>query len=96
MERTIYEIDVSLSRALDLRDRAVLRKLGVTREDLEDPLFVQCQEVGGAVAWLDADGLFVPSARNDSGSNLVIFPTGRHPDEAFEVMGRETIAEARR
>ena len=49
-----------------------------------------CQSVGGAAAWLDADGLLVPSARSEA-INLVIFPSNLPLDSTLEVAGRENV-----
>ncbi len=50
--------------------------------------------IGGAVAWLEYDGMFVPSARHD-GTNLVIFPPNQSIDYAFEVVDEEVIDQGR-
>jgi hypothetical protein len=51
--------------------------------------------IGGAVSWLGHDGLLVPSARRDSGTNLVIFRQDLSSDE-FHLIDEETIADDER
>lgn len=71
--RTLYRITLAgLGNVLDLRDRAVLRSLGVSDAELGAPDFEACQLVGGTAEWLGHAGLVVPSARID-GFNLVIY-----------------------
>jgi hypothetical protein len=52
-----------------------------------------CQQIGGAVQWLDHDAMLVPSARAD-GWNLIIFAARRRPSSIFEVIGSELIEES--
>jgi len=96
VKRTFYRIKLRLQRVVDLTDRSVLAKLGVTQTELAADLSPICRKVGGAVAWLGNDGLLVPSARAE-GTNLVIYP-GDDDDSAddydFEVVGSEEIVES--
>lgn len=90
--RTLYKVEVRLSRVLDLRTPSLLDQLGVTSDRLGDIDFSACQRVGGAAAWLGNDGLLVPSARRARGSNLVIYPALQHTTVEFHVVGAELIS----
>lgn len=82
----LYTIEIELSEVLDLSTRGVLQHLGLTDEQLAGVDYRACQEIGGAVAWLEHDGLLVPSARRSGGVNLVIFPTSQGADAKFELI----------
>jgi RES domain-containing protein len=86
----IYEIEVSLHQVLDLRSWNALADLGLTKEQVRSLNYRSCQEIGGAVAWLEHDGVFFPSARSD-GTNLVIYPTFQRPDAKFEILSQEQL-----
>ena len=89
-------IDISLGTVVDLTAPSALVFLGITSSILRSEDHLQCRIIGGAVNWLGHDGLLVPSARRDSGKNLVIFPSDLTSDE-FRVTGEEVIAfDARR
>src|SRR4029077_3380124 len=71
--RTLHHLGISgLADVLDLRDRRVLRRLGVGAAELAAPDFTACQRIGGTAEWLGHAGIVVPSARI-RGFNLVIF-----------------------
>jgi RES domain-containing protein len=89
--RSVYEVRVGLANALDLTDRATLETLGIGEDELAGIDMAACQELGGAVAWLEHDGLLVPSARSVA-TNLVIYPTNQEPDAVFEVVRANPIA----
>jgi hypothetical protein len=55
-----------------------LDDLGVSSQDYEKFNYTETQRIGAAVAFLECDGLIVPSARWDC-ENLVIFA-----DHSFE------------
>jgi len=88
--RTIYRIGVVLDSVVDLSDRSRLAALGISDDDLTSLDHRPCQRVGGAIEWLENDGLLVPSARAD-GMNLVIFPNQQKAGYEFWVIGSEVI-----
>jgi RES domain-containing protein len=88
--RTIYEVRIALTATLDLTELDLLEELGIGNDELGAPDMRACQQVGGAAAWLEADGILVPSARSSS-TNLVIFPTNSRLDAAFEVVSQDEI-----
>ena len=91
--RRIYRVRVRLSSVLDLSDRALLREVGIGDEQLAGIDQTPCRQVGGAVAWLQHDGLLVPSGRAD-GTNLVIFTTNMtDPSTTFEPSAPEDLPE---
>ncbi len=90
-KRTLYTIRVSLSTVADLRAAELLQKLGITLDILRSTDYSACQTIGRAVRWLGHYGLLVPSARRDSGTNLVIFQQDLSTAE-FDVMREEVIA----
>ncbi len=91
-KRTLYQLDVHLDKVLDLTSRAVLRELHIGERELSDVDHAVCQKIGGAVEWLEHDGLLVPSARRE-GINLVIFPRKQGPAANFEIVNSEIITE---
>ncbi len=88
--RTVYELAVRLRGLLDLTNPELLASVGITAAELGADDMTVCQRVGGAVAWLDADGLLVPSARSEA-INLVIFPSNLPPDSTLDVLGEEDV-----
>ena len=88
--RMVYRIQVTLNSVLDLSDRLTLSRFGLNEETLASTDHPDCQRVGGAVEWLEHDGLLVPSARTE-GVNLVIFPNRKKPDYRFEVLDFEEL-----
>lgn len=89
--RTIYELDITIAKLLDLTDTGRLAAIGVTEEDFESVPWEPCQRIGGAVAWLGHDGLLIPSARDSGGSNLVIFTANQPPESEIVVRGSHSI-----
>lgn len=88
--RIVYRIQVTLASVLDFSDLRTLAKLGLNDEVLASIDHSDCQRVGGAVEWLEHDGLLVPSARTE-GVNLVIFPNRKTPDFRFDVLDSEEL-----
>lgn len=86
----LYGIHVSLSNVLDLSSLKQLRAIGLTEDEFRRVDYRACQKVGGAVAWLEHDGLLVPSARH-VGTNLVIYPASQGPNSQFEVRESESL-----
>lgn len=81
--RYLYPVDVTLENLIDLSERERLPAVGIGIPELEGDDLGPCQQVGGAVAWLQHDGLLVPSARTHA-VNLVIFPANRSPHARFD------------
>jgi RES domain-containing protein len=90
VKRMIYKLHVRLEKVLDLSSQSVLRELGIAEPELADVDHAACQRVGGAVEWLEHDGLLVPSARS-SGVNLVIFTRKQGAQADFEIIDGELI-----
>jgi RES domain-containing protein len=91
-KRTIYRIRLTLSSVLDLSDWDMLKSLGLDRESFAPGVYGPTQSIGGAVEWLEHDGLLAPSARA-GGINLVIFSNRQKPGYQFEVLDAEEIFE---
>ena len=80
--RVMLSLDYELRHVVDLREPNVLKSLDLTINDLKQPWKlaqadnrpVLTQRIGSAARAVDIEGLLVPSARVDSGTNLVIFP----------------------
>jgi RES domain-containing protein len=89
--RTIYELDVSIARVLDLTNAERLAAIGITEEDFDSIPWEPCQRVAGAIAWLGHDGLLIPSVRDSDGSNLVIFTANQPPTAEIVVRGSRVI-----
>ena len=92
-KRTIYKLRVSLKRVLDLSPAAILRELRLSEDELSSTDHTACRLIGGAVEWLEHDGMIVPSARS-SGHNLVVFPRHQSAEADFEIVGVEVIKAA--
>jgi RES domain-containing protein len=89
-KRVMYEVQVAVADVVDLTTAAALAAVGLTPDDLQADVPNACQRVGGAAAWLERDGLLVPSARAD-GANLVILVGTLGLEDDLEVVGREVI-----
>jgi len=91
--RHLFTIEVKLSSVLDLSTRDAMEQLELFEKDFALTEYARCQEVGGTVAWMDHDGLLVPSARC-AGRNLVIFPNcGKGDDYLFRVTSDEAVTD---
>jgi RES domain-containing protein len=88
--RTIYTLEVTLARVLDLTDTELLQNLGIGPAELTADDMNACRQIGGAAHWLERDGLLLPSARSPS-TNLVIYPANRPDDARFEILDAEPI-----
>lgn len=88
--RIVYRIKVTLNSVLDLSDCRTLSKLGLNDDSLASMDHSDCRMIGGAVEWLEHDGLLVPSARAVA-VNLVIFPNRKKPDYQFDVIDFEEL-----
>ena len=88
--RIVYRMEVTLNSVLNLSDAPTLAKLGLDEESLDSIDHSDCQDIGGAVEWLQHDGLLVPSARTE-GVNLVIFPNRKKPDYRFDILDSEEL-----
>lgn len=67
-----------------------LRKLGVDMALYNSKTYIRTQEIGDAVAFLECDGLIVPSARW-SCENLVLYTDNHKLDNDLEVVETEQI-----
>lgn len=72
-KRVLYTIRLTLQSVLDLRDPGRVAHLGISSAALAGADVTECRRLGGAVAWLRYEGLLIPSARRDGGTNLVIY-----------------------
>jgi RES domain-containing protein len=80
--RVMLSLDCDLHHVVELREPSVLKSLDLTIDDLKQPWKlaqaenrpVLTQRIGSAARAADVEGLLVPSARVDTGTNLVIFP----------------------
>jgi RES domain-containing protein len=91
-KRTIFKLRISLNRVLDLSTPSILRELGLSEDEFLGTDHMPCRRIGGAVEWLEHDGMLVPSARS-AGRNLVVFPRNRTKAADFEVLDTEVISE---
>lgn len=90
VRRIVYEVHVTLNSVLDLTDSDTLSLLGVGTDELASDDMRACRDVGGAAAWLEHDGILVPSARSEV-TNLVIYPANRAVSAAFDVIREEEL-----
>jgi len=70
----------------------VLLELGFNKQELANVDHAACQRIGGAVEWLEQDGLLVPSAWN-SGVNPVIFTRKQGAEADFEIIEKEIVSQ---
>lgn len=85
----VHHLKVATGRTLRLL-RTDLEGVGVDLARFSGRDHPRAQEIGAAVAFLDHDGLIVPSARWDC-ENLVIFTDNHHPSAELTVMGSEEV-----
>lgn len=78
---------------LDLSDAGRLAAVGITDEDLQADSFEPCQKVGSAVAWIGHDGLLVPSARREGGTNLVIYTANHAAESELEIRRQSNVGD---
>ena len=89
--RTVYTISVKIEKVIDLTDWNVLERMKVSESSFAGRNFSTCQDVGGAAAWLGMGGILVPSARRQSGINLVIFQRNGGRGYEFTVENAEEL-----
>lgn len=92
IKRTLYEIELTLASVVDLSAPGVLAALPFDEAEISNDDHSRCRELGGAAAWLEYDGIIVPSARSEV-PNLVIFPANRAPTAVFEVRSQRPVDE---
>jgi RES domain-containing protein len=88
VKRVLHRIRVTLRSVIRLTDAALLSEIGIDHLALANADPTACQMVGQAAAWLEFDGLIVPSARA-RGLNLVVFVANQEIEP--EVIDSETI-----
>lgn len=91
VKRTIYQLSVRLSSVLDITPAGMLAAVGLAPRHLIEIDQTNCQNVGGAVEYLEHDGLLVPSVRLPGATNLVIYPNRQTADYKFNVEEKEII-----
>lgn len=92
VKHVLHRIRVTLRSVLHLGAAELLRELGVDERALSDPDHTACRKVGHAVAWLEHDGLIIPSARA-KGLNLVVFVNNQDAQAELEAIDSEVIAD---
>lgn len=92
--RTVYRLFVTLDSVIDLTAPEHLARVGLDAAALAGLDWSRCRAVGGAVAWLNHDGLLVPSVRAPEGCNLVIFPNNHPADSEFAEVLEHTVLPA--
>jgi RES domain len=70
--------------------QAFRQDVGIGPAEITADDMIACRQLGGAVHWLERDGLLLPSARSPS-TNLVIFPANRPADARFDIIGAEPV-----
>jgi len=91
--RHLHELSIRLERVLDLRDPAVLRRLGLSDAELRSNDHTACRLVGGTAESLGFDGMLVPSARG-SGANLVVFERRISPSFEAVELAQEPVGDS--
>ena len=85
----VHTLRVECSRTLRLV-RMNLEDLGIIGELSQQPDYNQTQLIGDAAAWLERDGLIIPSARWDT-DNLVIFTDNIATDNVMTIEASEQV-----
>ena len=68
--------DVSLQNVLDLTNPSTRQQLNITSDSITSDSYSNTQQIGSFARSNGYDGILAPSARNPTGSNLIIFPSG--------------------
>jgi RES domain-containing protein len=98
--RLLIAIEFSLQRVLNLCATDVLKKLGLTADDLraedgrkerEQGMESCTQAIGRAIFANDGECLLVPSARVSEGVNVVYFPENRRAGSRIRVLESEKL-----
>lgn len=79
LPRRLAEIEVSLTRVLDLTDPNTRSLLGVSTSDLTEDDWTPTQAIGLAAHYIGFEAVLAPSA-DDSGATLCIFMTSLATD----------------
>lgn len=98
--RVMAGASVNLGKVLELTDSTVLDAIGFSLEDLTDEDWRSIQS-GGEESWTQAIGrgsaqagfeaLIVPSAQNEDGRNIVIFPQRLAKTSEIRVLGADQL-----
>lgn len=92
LPRVLVSVRVSLQRVLNLTDTQCCRPLGASRRQFVAEDWRAANADGrealtqalGSLAWEEGwEGLLVPSAARQAGSNLIIFPGNLLPQESY-------------
>jgi len=75
----MHTLAVQLSRVVDLSSLDDLARLHLDLQSTADD-YTPCQLVGGAIAYLNFEGVMVPSLRRAGAVNLVIYTTNLGAD----------------
>ena len=92
-KRVLYKLEVSLNSVLFADTIDIIKKIGFEINLMGDLEISDCQRIGGAVEWLNHDGLLIPSARL-AGKNLVIYTNKTTLDFSMEKIGEELIPDS--
>ena len=100
MPRVTAGASVSLGKVLDLADKKVCSKIGFTTNELIEEDWRAIQS-GGEESWTQAigrgcficgfEGLIAPSAQNEGGKNIVIFPKRLAKTSKIEILGADQL-----
>jgi RES domain-containing protein len=102
MPRTFVALDVQMQSILDLRDLAIRRQLGASikrsfrsdwRSDVLAGKIPVTQLIGRAAEKVGLEGLLVPSAVDDGGTNIVIFPRTLRAERVLRVQNSDRLHE---
>ena len=98
--RVLAGVTLNVKRVLDLTDGRIRRKLGFSLAELIDEDWHTIQ-TGGEESWTQAigrgaktvgfEGLLTPSARNQKGKNVVIFPGNLGSTSTIELISRDEL-----
>ena len=102
--RLLVAIELSLQAVVDLRAEEVLRKLGLTTEQLQAEDWRKVQEggeesltqaIGRAIFAHSGEGILVPSARVAGATNVAYFPENHRASSRAAVLEAEKLDQIR-
>lgn len=88
--RDLVSIRVSLSKVLDLTDKKILERVGISESDIVGNDASLCLEISRLARTAGFEAILAPSATK-KGAVLVVFPDRLRPASRLEVVGKKKI-----
>ncbi len=88
--RDLVDVQVSLTKVLDLTDKKILEQIGVKENEIVSNDVSLCLDISRLAHRAEFEGILAPSATK-KGPILVVFPDRLRPSSRLEVMGKKKI-----